>query len=652
MADSNQLLLKSIRRRGQKREPFRYGIITADRYVRSLQGVLGIDGCYHRLSRGKTSYDDLLKQASETLVYSNEEMDASDIFSKDEDLSHATGISGLELPKDTLMAFRHCLTSSRKDRDGDVLHSDGARVDPRMLLLWQHVHTMPIGKLVVVEQQNPKKLVVISAIVDMNDLCHDAAVMIDNGMGRFSHGFRAIRFDKVKEDKEGVDGEGGFDVKEFEIMEESLVSVPANPDAETEEVLLSLVEGGKLTSPVMKDYGRGIRSRRPTVVPATVEVKVYVNGTEQKGTKNENESRGGAGEGQGQGERGQVDDAGASEKADAEATDREGVKGEAGNKEVTEKKMEMACDSSTTMGMLSGSWESISYALSNGIGRFLTLVGMGIGEHDYAWIVATFPDYAIVRVNRQGGMTQHYKVAWELRDDVPTFVGEPEAVQLQTTTEIVEAGYWPPHWKPYPNEHALRLNDPDEYKRIRRQNDKFGEGIHAIFGVTEDGDVELQAIRFSADKFTAEEAKKWLKDNDYDTSGFEEASGKSGVEGVKSGRTLSKANCDRIAKAKAHVDDVCTDEKVPMSRGAQLREASGHLKDVLDSAAKPFDEEEEEKPEKPRKSVDAMVALIAEATPDERKRMSSILEAIEITERSDRVAKQFAALGLFRAAED
>jgi len=37
---------------------------------------------------------------------------------------------------------------------------------------------------------------------------------------------------------------------------------------------------------------------------------------------------------------------------------------------------------------------------------------------------------------------------------------------------------------PYPNEHAARLIDPDKFDAdsFRRENDKFGAGIHAIFG--------------------------------------------------------------------------------------------------------------------------------------------------------------------------
>jgi len=193
------------------------------------------------------------------------------------------------------MAFRHVLTTSRKDRDGDVMHSDGAELDPKMLLLWQHVPTMPIGKMLASVEQNKNRVVVVSAIVDINDLCHDAAVMVDNGMGRFSHGFRALDFSEIKAGREG-DGKqepGGFDVKKFEIMEESLVSVPANVDADTEEVLLSLVEGGKLTSGVMKEQARFIREKRPTTVPVKLDLKVTVNGREVQNDENVR----GAGEG-------------------------------------------------------------------------------------------------------------------------------------------------------------------------------------------------------------------------------------------------------------------------------------------------------------------------------------------------------------------
>lgn len=71
---------------------------------------------------------------------------------------------------------------------------------------------------------------------------------------------------------------------------------------------------------------------------------------------------------------------------------------------------------------------------------------------------------------------------------------------------------------PYPNEHASRQNDPGKYAKIRRVNNKFGEGIHAVFGVTDAGKTEVQAIRFDKTKFTPGEAKVWLEKNKYSTT--------------------------------------------------------------------------------------------------------------------------------------
>lgn len=90
--------------------------------------------------------------------------------------------------------------------------------------------------------------------------------------------------------------------------------------------------------------------------------------------------------------------------------------------------------------------------------------------------------------------------------------------------------------KPFPNEHAFRINDPDGYEEFRRDNDKFGAGISAIWGIyTEDGEkkVEIQAIRFDSSKFTFEQAKEWIADNDYDAIEEEEASEEGEKQSVK-----------------------------------------------------------------------------------------------------------------------
>lgn len=78
---------------------------------------------------------------------------------------------------------------------------------------------------------------------------------------------------------------------------------------------------------------------------------------------------------------------------------------------------------------------------------------------------------------------------------------------------------------PYPNEHAIRLTEPN-YKKYARKNDAFGKGIDAIYGIKEDGKTELQAIRFDASKFTFAEAKRWANEHDHSAIKTEEASGK------------------------------------------------------------------------------------------------------------------------------
>lgn len=68
---------------------------------------------------------------------------------------------------------------------------------------------------------------------------------------------------------------------------------------------------------------------------------------------------------------------------------------------------------------------------------------------------------------------------------------------------------------PYPNEYAARIHEPGKYKEIRRENNKFGEGIDVIWGVTSEGKTEVQAIRFNKNKFTSAQVTSWLTKHNY-----------------------------------------------------------------------------------------------------------------------------------------
>jgi HK97 family phage major capsid protein/HK97 family phage prohead protease len=78
--------------------------------------------------------------------------------------------------------------------------------------------------------------------------------------------------------------------------------------------------------------------------------------------------------------------------------------------------------------------------------------------------------------------------------------------------------------RPYPNEHAARLTDPEQYDLLRRENDAGGSGIDFIYGIKE-GVSEIQAIRFRSSQFTPAEARDWLAEHDFSPIEFEEATG-------------------------------------------------------------------------------------------------------------------------------
>lgn len=655
----NEKLLAAIKSRSGKATPFRYGILTADKYVANIQDVIGTDRCYKHMCKGTTSFTDVMQKAAKTLVYANEDMDDEnglELFDK------SKLPSGLTLPKNTLMVFKHVLTSSRKDRDGDILHSDGASVDPKMLLLWQHVHTMPIGKLLVVADQNEKKLHVISAIVDMNDLCHDSAVMVDNGMGRFSHGFRAFNF---SENKEGVGGEDGFDVKTFEIMEESLVSVPANPDAEVEEVLLSLVEGGKLTSCIMKEVGRGIRSHRNIQVQGTDircrqrsgdnELEIVCNNPDQLkqiletvGDNHEKSRTTSKGTG------GTAAEGGASTSTQTDVGANQGKEGASTiNKEIVPTSEELdkmsICDLNGCKcygRSLVGSYQWISEQLGSKLADHLRSNSISIStEQTYCYVYALFDSYAVAEVDSYGETPtcSYYRISWKMEGDEPIWDGTPKETRIVEVE--VPKSFVPSGSKPYPNEHAARQVSPDKYDKFRRQNDKFGDGIHAIWGITKDGTVELQSIRFDSSKFTADEAKKWLKDNDFSSSEFEEAKeeGKAieadtnkgaSTGNDKSGRTISGTNEQKLKSAKEHIDDVRGDTNLDRTHEAKLTRASGHLDDVLKSVQAVTANDNTFNTPDTGGIQSAMSHFIAYASADDRKKMIECLNVIEAMEKS------------------
>lgn len=120
--------------------------------------------------------------------------------------------------------------------------------------------------------------------------------------------------------------------------------------------------------------------------------------------------------------------------------------------------------------------------------------------------------------------------------------------------------------KPYPKEHAFRINDPDGYKEFRRENDAFGDGVSAIWGIYEDDgetESEVQTIRFDASKFTMEQARKWMKDHpEHETILEEEATDENNSDDEEE-RTAEPVQVKKALQIKA-VSDVHVSEVVPI----------------------------------------------------------------------------------------
>ena len=101
--------------------------------------------------------------------------------------------------------------------------------------------------------------------------------------------------------------------------------------------------------------------------------------------------------------------------------------------------------------------------------------------------------------------------------------------------------------RPYPNEHAARINDPDKYEMFRRDANAGGDGIDFIYGIFEENGErlsEIQSVRFDADRYTMEESMQWLADHDMEPMKFEEAVGERSDE----------------AQTKRHIVEITEDE--------------------------------------------------------------------------------------------
>ena len=133
-------------------------------------------------------------------------------------------------------------------------------------------------------------------------------------------------------------------------------------------------------------------------------------------------------------------------------------------------------------------------------------------------LAPAMPLYDLMLVPRHGSLeiVDEEKLV-KIRDRFSNTEIDPEAptdeVDRHTTTiQLTDIA------KPFANEHAARQLAPSGFRNQSRENNKFGSGIHAIWGITSRGKTKLQSIRFDANKFTPDQARKWLRQHDYKTT--------------------------------------------------------------------------------------------------------------------------------------
>lgn len=105
-----------------------------------------------------------------------------------------------------------------------------------------------------------------------------------------------------------------------------------------------------------------------------------------------------------------------------------------------------------------------------------------------------------ITVDEQKAVEEWVKVEQELCEGVK--IEESEMVNAEI--------------KPYPNEHACRLNDPGKYDKFARKNCEIKHAdkcIDVIYGIKE-GKSEIQAMRYPKDIWTEDSAKSHCKAHD------------------------------------------------------------------------------------------------------------------------------------------
>ena len=337
---------------------------------------------------------------------------------------------GLVAKDGVLLEFDAICSSRRKDRDGDVIETKGLEIDPAHPLLFQHSQNACIGahKGIIAQTEN---LWSSKYAIGDTELGRDAAVLVKMGALRVSIGFRPTEFEPlaIVEDASGAKYASGWHIKKAQVMETSLVSVPANSDARVLATYAKELDGlctaysrNELKHEAVKHWAKGLYEKRPVQVQGAdmskgmdaIQNKDTMGGelpTEQMGTCPECKEN--------------KFDATGTCQACGHIKDSKSVGG------LQTKDTEVPA----TKGLSyhpKGSFEQVQDDLDRSARKYLRSKGV-IDEDDYGWtsLYATFTDKAVVAMYEGEGKYKCYSLTYKTENGVAQWTGDATEVDVE-----------------------------------------------------------------------------------------------------------------------------------------------------------------------------------------------------------------------------
>lgn len=389
-----------------------HGIRLAGDYLREIQTCLADGTCPAKIFElaEQATWESAVKSADGRLTYSDHENVVLGSYGA-EAIKAAKTSEGVT----PLVVFEGVSTSRRKDRDRDIMEPKGATVDMAHPLLWQHMPFQPLGKHLDVTKQTEQQIANKWAIYDVgNGLGADAAKLVEVQALRLSIGFDVEAYDQLKD--------GRFHVKEFEIVETSLVSVPSNVDA-----IITLYSREKLYHPAVKGWAKSLHDGRPAAVKSGIEFGE--DGKVQAGASAAGDCKCKGGPA---GTRCGDNAVPAATTPQADTASQDSQQDPQQKQHATDQqKMYLGA------GAFVGSYEWTRWKLQQAVRDYLKL-----SKDGYAYIEYTYSDHAIVCVcdREKGGDYREYfvKVGWAMVDGEPTWVGESKEVELDIVVKPVD----------------------------------------------------------------------------------------------------------------------------------------------------------------------------------------------------------------------